>query len=80
MGTHKERLKIFENVLARTSGGKDTLTEFARAMSSLNGLQTMSEINPPMANLGTQGGVPPTPPMEIPPAGEVGLNGLQNAP
>lgn len=48
--SNTERLKIFENVLARTSGGRDTLNEFAKAMSSLNGMQTFQELNPPMTS------------------------------
>jgi hypothetical protein len=48
MGSAKERLKIFENILARTNGGKDTLIEFAKAMSALNGLQTMQDMQPPV--------------------------------
>jgi len=78
--SHAERLKIFENVLARTSGGKDTLDGFAQAMSSLNGLQTYNELNPPQVPLQTPQApisteaVPPfTPP-------ESGLQMPQNTP
>jgi hypothetical protein len=48
--SNQDRLRIFENVLARTSGGRDTLNEFAKAMSGINGLQTFQELNPPMAS------------------------------
>jgi hypothetical protein len=49
MANAKERLKIFENVIARVGLDGDVLGEYAKAMSSLNGLQTYSELNPPQA-------------------------------
>ena len=46
--TSKERLTVFENILARTSGGGDTLKEYAKAMSTINGMQTYNEVNTPV--------------------------------
>lgn len=48
MATAKERQKILFNVIARVGMDGDVLGEFAKAMSSLNGLQTFNEVNPPM--------------------------------
>jgi hypothetical protein len=78
--SHADRLKIFENVMARTGGGKETLAAFAQAMSSLNGLQTFNELNPPQAPL-----QPPQAPISnqaVPSAvpQEGGLNVPQNTP
>ena len=42
-----ERLKIFENIRARVGSDADVLGEYAKAMSALNGLQTMTEMTPP---------------------------------
>jgi len=49
MANAGERLKIFENVVARVGLDGDVIGEYARAMSALNGLQTYNELNPPMA-------------------------------
>jgi hypothetical protein len=80
MASAKERLKIFENVIARVGLDGDVLGEYAKAMSSLNGLQTFNELNPPTAPLQP----PQTPignqatPSTIPQEG--GLNVPQNPP
>lgn len=47
MGNAKERLKILENVIARVGLDGDVLGEFAKAMSTLNGLDSFNELNPP---------------------------------
>lgn len=47
MGQGKDRLRIFENVMGRVGLSGDFLGEYFRALSSLNGLQTYSELNPP---------------------------------
>lgn len=49
----KDRLTIFENVIARVGLDGDVLGEFAKAMSSLNGLQTYNELNPPQPPIQT---------------------------
>lgn len=48
MATSKERLTVFENIIARVGLDGDVLGEYAKAMSTLNGLQTQMEMNPPM--------------------------------
>ena len=78
MGKHSDNLKMFYNVLRRTSGGADTLSEYARVQSDINGMQTYNELNPPQ---------PPTVPPQatnqplsgqsdttMPPLGDNGLN------
>jgi len=48
MATAKERLSILENVIARVGLDGNVLEEYSKAMSTLNGLQTQMEMNPPM--------------------------------
>ena len=67
MGQGRERLKIFENVMARVGLNGDFLGEYFKALSSLNSLQTFSELNPPQ---------PPIP-QNLPPQGS---NGAISAP
>ena len=56
MASAAERLKIIENVIARVGLDGDVLGEYSKVMSTLNGLQTFSEINPPIPqNLPPQG-------------------------
>lgn len=47
MANATERLKIFENIIARVGLDGDVLGEYSKAMSQLNGLQTFNEMNPP---------------------------------
>jgi len=73
MASAKERLKVFENILARVGADGDVLGEYAKAMSSINSLQTIQDMQPPTP---TAQNLPPeqsnTPPMgvETPPTGE----------
>ncbi len=46
MGTGKDRLRIFENVMARVGLSGDFLGEYFKALSSFNGLQSYNELNP----------------------------------
>jgi hypothetical protein len=48
MASASERLKIFENIISKVGLDGDVLGEYSKAMSMLNGLQTMNEMNPPM--------------------------------
>jgi len=48
MATSRERLKIFENIIARVGLDGDVLGEYSKAMSMLNGMQTYQELNPPI--------------------------------
>ena len=74
-----ERLKIFENIRARVGSDADVLGEYAKAMSTLNGMQTMSEMMPPPPMPPQGQNMANTPPlgqngMVVPPAGDNGLN------
>ena len=79
---NKDRLRIFENIIGRVGIDGDVLGEYGKAMSTLNGLQTMAEMTPPtMGNIiptnGQNGGnIPQTPPNQpqVPPMGQNGLN------
>jgi len=48
MASASERLKIFENIIARVGLDGDVLGEYSKAMSMLNGMQTYQELNPPI--------------------------------
>ena len=50
MATAKERLAIFENILARVGVDGDVLGEYSKALSTLNGMQTFQEMQPPIPN------------------------------
>ena len=47
MASASERYKIALNILARVGIDGNLHDEYARAMSTLNGLQTYNELNPP---------------------------------
>jgi len=80
MASAKERLKIFENVVARVGLDGDVLGEYSKAMSALNGLQTYSELNPPQPPL-QDVGQPPPPVQSGIPLGQVeGSTMPQNTP
>ena len=51
MGTATDNYKILQNIIARVGIEGDLHSELAKAMSTLNGLQTYSELNPPTPNL-----------------------------
>lgn len=59
MANARERLKIFENILARVGADGDVLGEYAKAVSTLNGFQSYTEMNPPS---------PPTQPSTVLPS------------
>jgi hypothetical protein len=56
MGQSREKLRIFENVMARVGLSGDFLGEYFKALSSLNGLQTYNELNPPTLSPNSVGG------------------------
>ena len=62
MATARERRDIFYNIIARVGMDGDVLGEFSKAMSTLNGMQTYNELNPPQPpNMPPeQSGMPPT--------------------
>lgn len=45
-----DRLQVFENIIARV-GIENALKEYAKAISSLNGFQSMQELTPPMPEI-----------------------------
>ena len=47
MGKAEEKLKIFENVMARVGLNGNFLEEYFKGLSTINGLQTMAEMTPP---------------------------------
>ena len=55
MATAKDRLTIFENVIARVGIDGDVLGEYSKALLNLNGMQSFAEMTPP---------VPPAPPVD----------------
>ena len=81
MATARERRDIFYNIIARVGMDGDVLGEFSKAMSTLNGMQTYNELNPPMPPdlPPEQSGMPPAPTSQpdmgmSPPQGDNGLN------
>lgn len=78
MGQSREKLKVFENVMARVGLNGNFLEEYFKGLSTINGLQTMAEMTPPP--------MPPTTPnmanqpqldqsgATVPPMGDSGLN------
>ena len=53
MANAGDKLRIFENVMARVGLNGDFLGEYFKALSTVNGLQTYNELNPPQAPLQT---------------------------
>ena len=79
MASAKERLSILENVIARV-GIENALKEYSKAMSSLNGFQTIQEMTPPMPEFtpiqnagGTISGQPMQSPVQTPMMGNSNL-------
>jgi len=81
MGKHSDNLKMFYNVLRRTSGGADTLAEYARVQSDLNGMQTYNEMNPPTPPMDAinnpQGAITPQAPQSGTDISSLGESGLE---
>ena len=76
MVSSKDRLSIFENLLAK-HGIENVLREYSKAMSALNGLQTYQEMTPPMPQITpteNTGGTISAPPMESTAQGNSMLN------
>jgi len=56
MATGRDKLRIFENVVARVGFSGDVVGEFAKALSALNGIQAYNDaIEPTMSQLPPQG-------------------------
>lgn len=87
MGQAREKLKVFENVMARVGLNGNFLEEYFKGLSTINGLQTMAEMTPPpMGNTIPPNGqnvdnIPQTPQNGaiVPPMGDSGGNGLEMA-
>lgn len=86
MASAQDRLKVLENVIARVGLDGDVLGEYSKAMSGLNGLQTMAEMTPPPIaqtpligqNLTSEPQIPLNEGV-VPPMGGNGLNGSEMA-
>lgn len=82
MATSRERLSIFENIIARVGLDGPVLEEYSKAMSTLNGLQTMTEMMPPPTMPPQGQNMANTPQLDqsgmtVPPMGDSGLGGLE---
>ena len=81
MASSRERLSIFENIIARVGLDGPVLEEYSKAMSTLNRLQTMTEMMPP-PTMPPQGQMVTNPSpldqsgMAAPPMGDSGGNGF----
>lgn len=80
MGQAKEKLRIFENVMARVGLAGDFLGEYFKALAGVNGLQTYNELNPPMAPLQAPQAPMSGQPMMDTAMGEMPANVPQNTP
>lgn len=82
MASAQERLKVFENIIARVGLDGDVIGEYAKAMSTLNGLQTQMEMTPPMPPQPQTGGSQPLSPQNgtMSPLGDQGLSTGLNQP
>lgn len=49
MATAQEQYRIAQNILARIGIDGDLISEHAKAMSTIHGMQTYQELNPPQA-------------------------------
>ena len=86
MGQTREKLHIYENVMARVGLGGDFLGEYFKALSTLNGLQVYNDLNPPQPpgaqNIPPQGANQPVSAPMTPETGQsttLGGNGLGGA-
>ena len=82
MASSRERLSIFENIIARVGLDGPVLEEYSKAMSTLNGLQTMTEMAPPPTMPPQGQNVSNPTPLDqsgtaVPPMGDSGLGGLE---
>jgi len=48
MASAADKIRVFENVMARVGLDGDFLGEYFKGLSAINGMQTMTEMNPPM--------------------------------
>ncbi len=78
MASAADKIRVFENVMARVGLDGDFLGEYFKGLSAINGLQTYAEMNPPQ--IPTQppqmSSTPlsPTQGANLPPLGDGGLN------
>jgi hypothetical protein len=78
MASAKERLTIFENIVARVGMDGDLPSEYSKAMSTLNGFNTYQAMQPPPVPQITPpidaGGILPSEPTQGMPQDQSGLN------
>lgn len=81
MASASEKIRLFENVVARVGLNGNFLEEYFKGLSTINGLQTMAEMTPPPMPPQEMTNQPPMPQNGaiVPPMGESGLNGIKMA-
>jgi len=47
MASSADKIRVFENVMARVGLDGDFLGEYFKGLSAINGMQTMAEMTPP---------------------------------
>jgi hypothetical protein len=80
MATGQDRLRVFENVMARVGLNGNFLEEYFKALSGINGMQSYNELNPtaptipPVTQNASDMGQIPQGGGTLPTLGEGGLN------
>lgn len=79
MANASDKIRVFENVMARVGLDGDFLGEYFKGLSAINGLQTMAELTPPPP---IASNMADTPQLDqsgatLPPTGDNGLGGLK---
>lgn len=75
MASAADKIRVFENVMARVGLDGDFLGEYFKGLSAINGMQTMTEMNPPMPPQPQMGASEPLSPQNgtMSPLGDQGL-------
>lgn len=76
MASAADKIRVFENVMARVGLDGDFLGEYFKGLSAINGMQTMTEMNPPMPPQPQMGATQPLSSQNgtISPLGDQGLS------
>jgi hypothetical protein len=83
MATAQEQYRIAQNILARVGIDGNLISEHAKAMATLHGMQTMNEMNVPQSPQATMSGQPDqstTQPLNTPTMPQNEGNGELNLP
>jgi hypothetical protein len=75
MASAADKIRVFENVMARVGLDGNFLEEYFKGLSTINGMQTMTEMNPPMPPQPQMGTSAPLSPQNgtMSPLGDQGL-------